>query len=123
VRSFGQLETLIMDRLWAWGRAATVREMHDDLARDRTIAYTTVMTVMDNLHRKGVLVRDMPGRAYLYRPTQSREAYTAALMHEALREGADLAATFAHFCRQMSPAEAKALRAALDAPPRRRKRS
>jgi len=123
VRSFGQLEALIMDRLWSWGRPATVRAMHDDLAREREIAYTTVMTVMDNLHRKGVLVREKNGRAYVYQPTKSRGAYTAELMHEALQEGADLTATFAHFCRQMTAAEVKALRAALDAAPRRRRKS
>jgi predicted transcriptional regulator len=123
VRSFGQLEAHIMDRLWSWARPATVREVHDDLAREREIAYTTVMTVMDNLHRKGVLAREKNGRAYVYQPTRSHEAYTAELMHEALHEGADLTATFAHFCRQMSAAEVKALRAALDAAPRRRRRS
>jgi predicted transcriptional regulator len=123
VRSFGQLEALIMDRLWSWGRPATVRAMRDDLAREREIAYTTVMTVMDNLHRKGVLVREKSGRAYLYQPTRSREAHTAELMQEALREGTDLTATFAHFCRQMSAAEVRALRAALDAAPRGRRGS
>jgi len=123
VRSFGQLEAPIMDRLWSWDRPTTVREVHDDLAREREIAYTTVMTVMDNLQRKGVLARESSGRAYLYWPTRSREEYTAELMHEALREGADLTATFAHFFRQMSAAEVKALRAALDDAPRRRRRS
>jgi predicted transcriptional regulator len=123
VRSLGQLEALIMDRLWSSDRPGTVREVHDDLARNREIAYTTVMTVMDNLHRKNVVAREMTGRAYLYWPTRSREEYTAELMHEALQEGADLTATFAHFCRQMSAAEVKALRAALDAAPRRRRRS
>ena len=43
--------------LWAWGRPALVREMVDDLQKDRQIAYTTVMTVMDNLYRKRWLRR------------------------------------------------------------------
>ena len=123
MRSLGHLEALIMDRLWSWDGSATVREVHDDLARQREIAYTTVMTVMGNLHRKGVVDRAMSGRANLYWPTRSREEYTADLMHQVLRDGADLTATFTYFCRQMSAAEVKALRAALDAHPRRRRRS
>ena len=53
MRQFGELEAVIMNRLWARDRSALVREMVDDLQKDRQIAYTTVMTVMDNLYRKG----------------------------------------------------------------------
>jgi predicted transcriptional regulator len=52
MRQFGELEAVITHRLWAWGRPALVREMINDLQKDRQIAYTTVMTVMDNLYRK-----------------------------------------------------------------------
>ena len=53
MRRFGELEAVIMDRLWERGRPALVREMVNDLHEDRALAYTTVMTVMDNLYRKG----------------------------------------------------------------------
>ena len=53
MRQLGELEAVIMDRLWEWGRPALVREMVDDLHDERPLAYTTVMTVMENLHRKG----------------------------------------------------------------------
>jgi hypothetical protein len=69
MRQFGELEAVIMDRLWAWGRPASVREMVDDLQNGRQIAYTTVMTVMDNLYRKGWLRRHRDGRAWRYEPT------------------------------------------------------
>ena len=72
MRQFGELEAVIMDRLWEWGRPALVREVVDDLSRDRSIAYTTVMTVMENLHRKGWLRRQRDGRAWRYEPTGSR---------------------------------------------------
>jgi predicted transcriptional regulator len=52
MRQFGGLEAVIMHRLWAWGRPALAREMVDDLRKDRQIAYTTVMTVIDNLYRE-----------------------------------------------------------------------
>jgi predicted transcriptional regulator len=57
MRQFGELEAVIMHRLWAWGRPVLVREMVDDLQKDRQIAYTTVMTVMDNLYRKSTAWR------------------------------------------------------------------
>jgi predicted transcriptional regulator len=63
MRQFGEREAVIMNRLWAWRRPALVREMVDDLQKDRQIAYTTVMTVMDNLYRKGWLPRHRDGRA------------------------------------------------------------
>jgi Penicillinase repressor len=51
MRQFGELEAVIMDRLWDRGKPALVREVLDDLRKDRPLAYTTVMTVMENLHR------------------------------------------------------------------------
>ena len=78
MRQFGELEAVIMERLWEWGRPALVREVVDDLARDRSIAYTTVMTVMENLHRKGWLRRQRDGRAWRYEPTGSRSGLVAS---------------------------------------------
>ena len=72
MRQLGELEAAIMDRLWEWGRPALVREVVDDLRPDRPLAYTTVMTVMENLHRKGWLRREKDGRAWRYEPTRSR---------------------------------------------------
>jgi predicted transcriptional regulator len=43
MRRFGELEAVIMDRLWRWGRPVLVREMVEDLRGDRLLAYTTVM--------------------------------------------------------------------------------
>jgi len=51
VRGFGDLEAVIMHRVWEHGRPVTVRELFDELSAERTIAYTTVMSTMDNLHR------------------------------------------------------------------------
>ena len=71
-----------MERLWRWDRPAPVREVLEDMQQDRQIAYTTVMTVLDNLHRKGMVMREKNGRAYVYRPTRSRESHTAELMEQ-----------------------------------------
>jgi predicted transcriptional regulator len=114
MRRFGELEAVIMDRLWERGRPALVREILDDLRDDRALAYTTVMTVMENLHRKGWLRRERDGRAWRYEPTGSRSAYTAALMKDALDSSADRRRALAHFALQMSPHDAAVLRDALD---------
>ena len=71
MRQFGELEAVIMDRLWQSGRSVLVREVLDDLRKDRPLAYTTVMTVMENLHRKGWLRRYRDGRAWRYEPADS----------------------------------------------------
>lgn len=103
-----------MERLWSWDEPATVRQVLEDLQRGRSIAYTTVMTVMDNLHTKGVLSRRLDGRAYRYAPVRSREEHTAALMEEVLASSADPGATLMHFVGQMPPEEVARLRDALE---------
>lgn len=114
MRGFGELESKIMDRLWARDEPATVREILEELrAGRRVIAYTTVMTVMDNLHTKGWLQRDRDGRAYCYWPCESREHYVAELMRDALTTSTDHAAALVRFTEQLSDDESVALRAAL----------
>src|ERR1700756_1611325 len=114
MRRFGELEAVIMDRLWEQGRPMLVREMVEALHGQRPLAYTTVMTVMENLHRKGWLRRERDGRAWRYEPTGSRSGYTAALMKDALDSSSDRRRALAHFALQMSPHDAAVLRDALD---------
>jgi len=114
MRRFGELEAVIMERLWVLGRPVLVREMVDELRPERALAYTTVMTVMDNLYRKGWLRRERDGRAWRYEPTGSRSSYTAALMNDALATSTDRRTALAHFALQMSPQDAALLREALD---------
>lgn len=122
VRSLGRLESVVMQRLWSYDRPATVREVLEELRRDRAIAYTTVMTVMDNLHRKGFLTRELVGRAYRYRPARTREEHNAAVMGEVLAGSHDRAATLLRFVEQMPPAEVAELRQVLESHPPRGKR-
>jgi predicted transcriptional regulator len=113
VRSFGELEATIMDVMWRREEPATVREVLKTISNERELAYTTIMTVMENLHRKGFLSRELDGRAFRYEPTQGREEYAANLMREAMQEGLDPTLTFAHFVAQMSAEETDAMRKAL----------
>lgn len=119
MRDFGQLEAQVMERLWAAGRPVTVRTVYEELAAERKIAYTTVMTVLDKLHRKGWLLREMIDRAYVYAPVRSREAYSADLMREALSHSHNSPGTLAAFLDQLTVAEARQLRTALDEAARR----
>src|SRR5258707_7702527 len=114
VRAFGELEAAIMDRVWTAGRPVLVGEVHDWLRPGREPAYNTVHTVVEILYRKGWLAREKDGRAYRYRPTASREDYTAGLMREAFEASTDRLATLRSFVQRIDPAEAAELRAMLD---------
>jgi predicted transcriptional regulator len=122
MRGFGELEAVIMQRVWDHGRPVTVRELFDELVLQRAIAYTTVMTTMDNLHRKGWLARAKEGKAYRYTATASREEYSARLMREALDDGGDTQAVLTHFVAQMDGEESEVLRAVVRALADRRPR-
>ena len=112
----GHLEAVVMDRLWARADPATVREVRDELEKSqqtRPLAYTTVLTVMDNLYRKGFLTRQPNGRAHSYRPVKSRSEYAAELMEEALADSGDRTAALLQFVEAIPPDEAESLRIAL----------
>jgi predicted transcriptional regulator len=113
VRGFGELEAVVIDRVWSRDGATTVREIYDELAADRDIAYTTVMSTMDNLHRKGWLARERAGKAYRYWPTLTREEHSARLMREAFNDGGDIGLVLTHFVERMSADESAQLSEAL----------
>jgi predicted transcriptional regulator len=121
VRGLGDLEAAVMDCLWSAGRGLRVREAQEMLAdRGRDLAYTTVMTVMDNLYKKEWLRRERVGRGYVYEPAETRAASTARLMHEVLDDSRDRAAAFMHFVDDMSSEDTATLTAALQVLRRRR---
>ena len=113
MRGFGELEAVVIDRLWARTGPTTVRDVFEELLDQREIAYTTVMSTMDNLHRKGWLDRKRQGKAFLYWPILSREEYSARLMREALDDGGKSDLVLTHFLAQMTDQESATLRTAL----------
>ena len=115
MRQLGELEAAIMDRLWTWQQPATVREVLTDLSGERKLAYTTVMTVLDNLHRKGVVAREPDGRAFRYTPVQDRAEYSAELIAAVLADADDRTIPLLRFVDQLTPAEIDRLRSALEA--------
>lgn len=115
MRPFGELEASVMACLWERGEPMTVREVLQELNGGRTWAYTTVMTVLDKLHRKGQLQREMHDRAWRYIPIRTRAEHTAALLQEVLAEGGDRREALLHFVAELDERTVSELRAAVDA--------
>lgn len=113
MRGFGDLESVVMDQMWGRTGKATVRDVLEDLRESREIAYTTVMTTMDTLHRKGWLDREKHGKAYHYWPTLTREEYSASLMRDALTGSENPDVVLSHFLAQMSEEESSRLRSVM----------
>lgn len=116
MRKLGALETAVMQHLWTAARPLLVREVLDEVnsgGRDKALAYTTVMTVLDNLHRKGLVDREKDGRAFRYAPTMSREEHTAELMDGVLSGSTDRGSALLYFVERMSSEELADLREAL----------
>jgi predicted transcriptional regulator len=76
IETLGQLQQEVMDEVWQLNRA-TVADIHARLAKRRQIAYTTVLTTMRNLEKRGMLTHTQRGKAYVYSPTMPRKDYTA----------------------------------------------
>ena len=78
----GPLEWRVLEALWARTSVASVRDLQPDFP---DIAYTTLMTTLDRLYRKGVLRREKSGRAFLYRPRLTRAEFDSARATAAVR--------------------------------------
>ena len=114
MNSLGELERSVMEQLWSTDASQSVREVHVALNRERELAYTTVMTVLDRLAKKGLVDRERDGRAYRYAPAHTRDELVADVMHTALEgDTADRTAALVAFVNRVSPDEATALREAL----------
>ncbi len=112
----GDLERAVMDHLWAADRPQTVRQVHEALATRRELAYTTVMTVLQRLARKNLVLQIRAERAHQYVPTHGRDELVAGLMVDALAQAADSGdrqAALVHFVERVGADEADALRRAL----------
>jgi predicted transcriptional regulator len=75
------VELELLKVIWERGQA-TVREVYRDLAKQRKIAYTTVLTMMGVLEHKGHLQKIAGDRAYVYRPTQPKGRVVGNMVDE-----------------------------------------
>ena len=113
MRRLGQLERRVMDVLWDSSTSPmSGRDVADSLP-DR--AYTTVLTVLERLRRKDFVHRITQGRVHYFSAADSREAYVAQLMIDAMGAAGNRQAVLARFAESVSHDEAQALSQALRA--------
>ena len=110
---FGALEIKVLEALWRTDAPQNVRDLQPSF---EGVAYTTLMTTLDRLHRKGVLDREKSGRAFFYRPRYSREALLSGLAEQALEavfgsRAADLQPILSFFVETVSRQDRESLAA------------
>lgn len=112
VLDLAPLELDCMNTLWPLGEA-TVREIREALAVRRPRAYTTIMTIMDRLARKGVVERKKVGRAYKYVPNLSEDDARAQALGQVIANffGGSKEAALAQLARPLPAASALPLAA------------
>lgn len=103
----GALETQVMDLLWDEGDS-TIRGLIGRLPGD--FAYTTIATVLTNLHRKEMVDSGKKGRSTLYAARRSREEHVASVMDHALGTSRDRAASILNFAERMPDSDLDLLR-------------
>lgn len=116
-RVLGSLEAEVMEEMWRQGET-TIRRVWDALAKRRPIAFNTVMTVMNRLVDKGMLVRRGHSGAYRFTARDDRDAFMAKISHAIaqglIRDFGDYAvAQFVTAVRDVDPAKLQMLRRAL----------
>jgi predicted transcriptional regulator len=111
-REAGELESEVLAALWASPRAMTPGDVRKELGG--SLAYTTVMTTLARLFEKGLVARRRSGRSYAYTPSVREADLAARRFRTMLDRGHDRDAVLQGFVGELSPAEARVLRALLD---------
>lgn len=115
-----------MEQVWKLApRAVSARDLERTVGRRRDLQYITLVTVLNNLWRKGLLTREKEGRAYLYQASLSRDQFVQEVSRDAFRGllalGPDLAVTaFVDALAAVGPEELDRLKAELAARRRRK---
>ena len=92
-KTLGSLESRVMDAVWDVDEAVCVEDVRSELEKQgKDCAYTTIMTTMSRLFKKGLLDREMRGKAYYYTPAVSRQELDTSISRQVVDE---LLATFA----------------------------
>ena len=79
----GELQTAVMEVLWQEPNL-TVNDVEARLQRTREIAHTTVLTTLDRMYRKGYLIREKSGKAFIYAPRYTREEFEQGVAQQVL---------------------------------------
>lgn len=107
-RPTGTLEAEVLAALWASEGGATPGDVHRTMGEG--LAYTTVMTILSRLWKKGLVERERQGRAYLYRPKVTEAELAARRMRAQLDQTGDREAALHTFVDTLGADDARALR-------------
>ncbi len=116
---FGELEEKVMEIIWNKGNA-TVKEVNEQLTRSgEKYAYTTIMTILDRLYKKGILDRKKEGKGYRYFPKISKEEFeemvTEKVISDIVKANPSTAvAAFSGIIEELSEEELKKLKEMID---------
>jgi len=114
-RSRGELENAVMRALWRAGAPSSAKEVQATFEADATPAITTVLTILDRLHKKGSVVKaPAAGGGFVFSAAQSESESAASTMVSALVASSDRSAALLRFAGQLDPRDVEALRAALE---------
>ena len=115
----GDLEARVMRTVWAIGRPAPAREVHDRVVEEHEVAHLTVVTVLNKLVEKGLLARDKVEGIFHYRACWTEEEFRARVSRRVVEgilsfEPRALAASFVDVLADHSPAQLEELRRLID---------
>ncbi len=110
----GELESEIMEIIWAFKKPISVKNVTEMLQKERKIAYTTVMTVMGRLVEKGLLKRAEVGKAYLYHSAYSKDKFLTKISRQIIKNfvasfGESAVANFTQEIAKISPEKRREL--------------
>ena len=97
----GPLERAVMDYIWDRDGPVTVRDVSEGLTLRPRHAYTTLMTIMERLRKKGLLSRRSMGRANVYAVQRTREEHAAGMVAQVLKGATDRRSVFLGFVRSI----------------------
>lgn len=107
----GELEKEVMEVVWQSAKSITVRHVFESIRKRRKIAYTTVMTIMGRLVKKGFLKTEVSGKAYIYKAVFSKDKFLTRISRQIIK---NLTSSFgdtaiAHFAQELEkiPADKK----------------
>ncbi|MCB0953218.1 MAG: BlaI/MecI/CopY family transcriptional regulator [Microthrixaceae bacterium] len=110
-RPMGSLEASVLESLWRSDEALTPAQVQAEL--DGDLAYTTVMTILTRLWKKGMVTRSRSGRAYAYAPKLQQAEFLAERMRGELRRTRNRSAVLSQFVDKLSKKDTEALRGLL----------
>lgn len=112
--TLGELERAVMDAVWDAATPLTAYDVQEHLQqRGRSLAATTLLTVLSRLEKKGFVASERAARPYRYTAVASRADHVAELMHEVLGESRDRMAVLERFVGSVSDEDADVLRRLL----------